>query len=244
MQPAPAGGWPSVNEETLAALRGNDTVIDLLRNLPYPDYGAGLLAFAPCLMNETPAVDYRREDIQKMIREGKIEGVAAPTTDQDPAIPPSCAAITICRSYKGYWVVLDTDDGYIYWVDPNGQHDEPEPELNSTLERVDEDEKNEWRYFGCNVYEPADFFELCKERHRELRWIGIMPWTMSVMRANMDWEYMSEPDPDISDPEDDASHGKIARKMKKAGGWPGDGEGRDWDRTKFMRLCQRNDEEV
>lgn len=70
-----------------------------------------------------------------------------------------------------------------------------------------------------------------------------MPWDMSVMRADMGWEYKSEPDPDISDPEDDGSHGKIARKMRKAG-WPGDGEGRDWDRAKFHRLmCQGNDKE-
>lgn len=192
-------------------------------------------------MDETPPVDYRRDDVQKMIREGEIEGIAAPRTDQNPAIPPSCAAIAISESRNGYWVVLDTDHGYIYWCDPNGQHDEVEPGLNNTLERLREDEKNEWRYYGCNVYEPADFFELCKERYRELSWIGIIPWTISVMRANMGWQYLSEPDPDISDPEDDASHGKIARKMKKAG-WPGDGEGRHWDRAKFMRLCNGGEE--
>lgn len=111
--------------------------------MPYPDYDTGHPALAPCIMDETPPVDYRREDIQKMIYEGEIEGIAAPRTDQDPAIPPSCAAIAISESRNGYWVVLDTDDGHIYWSDPNGQHDEPEPELNSTLERFDEDEKNE-----------------------------------------------------------------------------------------------------
>ena len=87
-----------------------------------------------------------------------------------------------------------------------------------------------------------NYLTLCKERYRDLSWIGLGPWDMSVMRRDMNWEYESEPDSD-SDPEDDFSHNKLARKMKNAG-WPGDGEGWDWDRTKFERLVsQGNDEE-
>lgn len=236
---APAGGWPSVNQETLANLKRSDTVIDLLRNIPYIDHPKN--EQAPLIMNNTPTVDYRHEDTQKKIREGFIEGVAGPYTGQDPTIPPSCAAIAICSSRNGYQVILDTNDGYIYWGDPNGRHDEPAPELNSTLKQFEGDEANQWR-FGFNVYEPADFFTLCKERYRDLSWIGLGTWTMSAMRWNMGWEYESEPDPD-SDPEDDYSHSKLARMMKKAG-WPGDGEGRGWDRAKFKRLLsQGNDEE-
>lgn len=62
------------------------------------------------------------------------------------------------------------------------------------------------------------------------------------MRHNMYWEYESEPDSD-SDPGDDFSHNRLVRKMKKAG-WPGDREGRKWDRPKFERLVEQgNDEE-
>ena len=234
----PAGGWPSINQETLANLKRDDTVIDLLRNIPYVDYPyhGTQTVYAPLIMNCTPTVDYRREDVQRKIRDGEIERLAAPITGQDPAIPPSCATIACCRNRNGYEVILDTHDGYIYWGEANGQHDEPAPELNSTLEQFRDDKANEWRFVGgVNVYKPVDFFALCKERYRDLSWIGLSPWDMSVVRRNMNWEYESEPDPDWSDPEDDLSQNKLGRKMRKAG-WPGDGEGRDWDRAKFERL--------
>ncbi|OLN83758.1 hypothetical protein CCHL11_08725 [Colletotrichum chlorophyti] len=239
---APAGGWSSINQNTLANLKRSDTVIDLLRHIPYVDYPEKHLIYAPLVMVNTPVTDYRHEDIQKKIRDDYIEGLTAPVTGQDPAIPSSCAGIAICRNRNGYEVILDTNDGYIYWGDPSGQHDELAPELNSTLEQFKGDEANKWRFYGFNVYEPADFFALCKERFRELNWIGLGPWDMSVMRSDMNWEYESEADSD-SDPEDDFSHNKLARKMKKAG-WPGDGEGLAWDRSKFERLVsQGNDEE-
>lgn len=46
VQPAP-GGWPSISQESLAALERNDTVIDLLRHMPYPDSAERELALAP-----------------------------------------------------------------------------------------------------------------------------------------------------------------------------------------------------
>ncbi|KAF3805181.1 hypothetical protein GCG54_00010457 [Colletotrichum gloeosporioides] len=234
---APSGGWTSINQETLAPLKRNDTVLDLLRYIPYIDSPGNNLALSPFVMKETPVTDYRSEDLQKKIREDYIEGPVEAITGQDPPLPPSCAVIAICRSRNGYEVILDTADGYIYWREPTGRHDEPAPALNSTLERFRGDPANEWRLAGFNVYEPADFFALCKERYRNLSWIGLGPLNMSVMRRNMNWEYESDPDSD-SDPEDDFSHNKIARKMKKAG-WPGDGEGRGWDREKFERLLDQ-----
>ncbi|PGG95114.1 hypothetical protein AJ79_10252 [Helicocarpus griseus UAMH5409] len=237
---APAGGWPSINQETLAKLKRSDTVIDLLRNMPYIDYpGDSEHGYVrePLIMDNTYTVEYRREHIQKLIREGNIEGVAAPYTGQGAAIPPSsCAVIAVSRGRNGYHIILDTTDGYIYWGDPNGQHDEPWPELNSTLKQFEGDESNEWRQYGFNVYEPADFFALCKERFRELSWIGRQEDEMSVQRQGMGWEYESEPD-SWSDSGDHISHNKLARKMKKAG-WPGDGEGRGWDRAKFDMLLR------
>lgn len=226
---APPGGWPSINQESLANYKRTDTAIDLLRHIPYLDFPGQGNVMMPHFMPETPITDYRLERVQKNIREGKIEFVAAPT---DP-MPPSCVGIAISQSRNGYWVVLNTDDGYVYWGNPDGQHDEPTPELNGILEKSRNAEAVAW-WRGYNVYEPADFFELCKERFRDMSWIGLGSHTFSAMRYNMGWEYQSEPDSD-SDEEDDMSHGKLARKMVKAG-WPGDGEGRDWDRDKFNRL--------
>ncbi|KAF4888045.1 hypothetical protein CGCF415_v014638 [Colletotrichum fructicola] len=108
-----------------------------------------------------------------------------------------------------------------------------------TLERFRGDLANDWQLAGFNVHEPAEFFALCKERYRELSWIGPGPSEMSVIR-NMNWEYESEPGSD-SDPEDDFSHNKMARKMKKAG-WPGYGEERDWDRKRFERLLDQGND--
>ncbi|KAI8221068.1 hypothetical protein K4K54_008086 [Colletotrichum sp. SAR 10_86] len=151
----------------------NDTVLDLLRCIPYIDSPSNNLALALFLMQDIPVIDYRNEDLQKKIREDCIEGLVMPITGQDPTLPPS------------------------------------------TLERFRGDLANEWRLAGFNVHEPAEFFALCKERYRELSWIGLGPSGMSVTR-NMNWDYESEPGSD-SDPEDDFSHNKMARKMKKAG---------------------------
>ncbi|KAL2366659.1 hypothetical protein RJZ56_000492 [Blastomyces dermatitidis] len=181
---APAGGWPSITQET---------------------FGQPL---------EERYFDRPTLQHALHIREGEIEGVAPSYTGQDPAIPPSCAAIAISRGRNGYDVILDTNDGCIYWGDLNGQYDEA----------------NEWCRYGFNVYELADFFALCKERYRKLSWIG----TGLLDLSSMGWEYESEPD-SWSDSGDDFSYDKLARKMKKAG-WPGDGEGRCWNRAKFDML--------
>ncbi|KAL0936201.1 uncharacterized protein CTRU02_208416 [Colletotrichum truncatum] len=237
---APAGGWSSITQETLANLKRNDTVIDLLRHMPYPEHPEEGLIYRPLMMVNTPVIDYRRGDVQHKIRGDQIEGFVTPITGQDPPIPPSCVGIAICTNRNGYEIILDTEDGYVYWGEPTGTHDEPKQGLNSTLERFKGDEANKWRSV-FNVYEPADFFATCKERFCDLNWIGLGQWDMSVMRMNMNWEYDSETDSE-SDPEDDFSHNKLAKKMKKAG-WPGDGEGRGWDRAKFDRLVSQGNEE-
>ncbi|KAH0430156.1 hypothetical protein CcaCcLH18_05860 [Colletotrichum camelliae] len=224
----------------MASFKRNDTVIDLLRHIHYVDSTGNNLFLAPFVLEGTPITDYRSQNLQKKIREGNIEGIVAPITGQGSPLPPSCAGIAIYRSINGYEVILDTTDGYIYWGEPTARHDEPAPVLNSTLERFRGDPANEWRLARFNVYEPADFFALCKERYREPSRIGLGPSNMSMMRRNMNWEYESEPD-SYPDPEDDFSHKRIAQKMKKAG-WPGDGEGRDWDRKRFERLLDQGND--
>ncbi|KAL0935700.1 uncharacterized protein CTRU02_210291 [Colletotrichum truncatum] len=217
---APPGGWPSINHESIAGLAKNDTVIDLLRHLPYVDYSEQDLYFMPIILDETPIVDYRREDLQQLVRDGKIEGYVEPNNGGNPPIPPSCACIATCLGRKGYYVVVDTDDGYVYWGDPNGQHDEPPTELNDVLDRYEGDSANYWRNSGVNVYRPADFFSLCKQRFRELRWVGLGQWQMSAMRMGDEWDEVDE------------DHLDLVEKMRAAG-WPGDGEGGGWDRARF-----------
>jgi len=77
----------------LTDLKRSDTVIDLLRNIPHFGYPESDLINAPVPMANTSATDYRRGDKQKKkekekknkrIREGDIEGVAAPRTCREP----------------------------------------------------------------------------------------------------------------------------------------------------------------
>ncbi|KAJ0384191.1 hypothetical protein COL922a_008909 [Colletotrichum nupharicola] len=112
----------------------NDTVLDLLRCIPYIDSPSNSPVLVPYLMKDTSITDYRSEDC--------IEGLVTPITGQDPPLPPSCAVIAICRGRNGYEAILDTADGYICWEEPTGGHDEPAPALNSTLERFRGDPAN------------------------------------------------------------------------------------------------------
>ena len=230
IQHAPPGGWPSINQDTLAALQKSDKAVELLRHLPYPDFDASQAAFTPLIMDHTEVVDWRSEYIHGNIRSSVLETKPEPFTDRDPPLTPSCACIATSAGRNGYFVVVDTEDGLVYWGDPNGQHDEPEPELNPTLERFEDDPPNEWRcrYSGVNVYRPAEFFALCKQRFRELRWIWCCHWTVVSLRMQDDWGFSEE-------------HEWMAKLMIKAG-WPGDGEGRGWDRDKFYALLQEPDD--
>ncbi|KAF4835887.1 hypothetical protein CGCTS75_v002281 [Colletotrichum tropicale] len=93
-----------------ALLKRNDTVLDLLRCIPYIESPGNSLALATFLMQDIPVIDYRNKDLQKKIREDCIEGLVVPITGLDPLLPPSCAIIAICRSRSGYDVILDTAD--------------------------------------------------------------------------------------------------------------------------------------
>ena len=230
VQHAPPGGWPSINQETLAGLQKSDQAVGLLRHLPYPDFDASQVAFTPLIMDHTRVIDYRSEYIHSKIRSSVLETKPEPFTNRDPPLTPSCACIATSAGRNGYFVVVDTENGYVYWGDPNGQHDEPEPELNATLELFNGDPANAWRrrYVGVNVYRPADFFALCKQRFRELRWIGCGHWVIFSLRMNSEWG-------------EDGEHEEMVQKMRKAG-WPGDGEGRGWDQAKFYDLLQEPDD--
>ncbi|KAF6794599.1 hypothetical protein CSOJ01_13672 [Colletotrichum sojae] len=228
---APLGGWPSITPESLAGLAKNDIVIDLLRHVPYVDYPEqDILACKPIIMDHTTIIDYRSEETHKRVQ-NKIEDYTEPYNNGHPPIPPSCACIATRLSRNGYFVAVDTDDGYIYCGDPNGQHDEPPTDLNLFLKQYNNDAANEWRACGVNVYRPADFFAFCKQRFLELRWIGLGQWHMEALRMNDEW-----------DDDGNEKHWELANKMKEAG-WPGDGEGGGWDRAKFEATVNEDETE-
>ncbi|KAF6824109.1 hypothetical protein CPLU01_11038 [Colletotrichum plurivorum] len=225
----PAGGWPSINQDTMANLEKSDTAVDLLRHLPYVDFDPDRAFDPPHIMNKTNIVDYRNEKIQAKIRERCFDTYAEPCLGDNGPLPPSCVCFAVSEGRNGYNLVVDTADGNVYWCDPNGQHDEPGTELNDAIEqRYAGDEVQSWRVGGVNVYRPKDFFALCKERFRELRWIGIDACNVDSLRMDCEWS------------EDYEDHMFVVRRMQRAG-WPGDGEGRDWDRLGFQASLYENE---
>lgn len=229
VQYAPEGGWPSINQQTLAGLEKNNEVIELLRHLPYPDFNVEpqQAAYMPLIMFDTPVIDYRSEYIQDLIGKDIPNEFPEPYNYEDRRLPPSCVGIALTFSRNGYFVVVDTEDGYVYWGDPNGQHDEPGQQLNITLEKFEDDPENDWRSpcVGVNVYRPVDFFKICKQRFRELRWIGAGHWHIDSLRMYCKFEDMDE------------EHARQVKCMRAAG-WPGDGEGRGWDQEKYGALLR------
>ncbi|KAL6364310.1 hypothetical protein LRP88_02229 [Fusarium phalaenopsidis] len=214
VQRALAGGWPSINHGTLTRLQKNDQAVELLCQLPYPDFDALQVAFTPLIMDQTRVVDWRSEYIHALIRNDRLETKPEPFTNRDPPSTPSCAFIATSAGRNGYFVVVDNEDGYVYWGDPNREHDEPEPELNATLGWLNYDLANKWwdSFSGVNMYQPADFFALS-------------------LRMNSEWDNLPEED----------EHAELVALMGQAG-WSGDGEGRGWDRAKFRALLQEDSE--
>jgi hypothetical protein len=230
---APNNGWPSITQSTMANLHKNDAAIELLRHMPFVDFEPGKAHDKVLVMLNTRIQDYRSDKIQDHIRNGDLEYYVEPVLGKGESLSPSCICFGNSNGRNGYFLVIDTADGYVYWGDPGGQgaHDEPEPELNAVVrERYAGNEAERWRT-GFNVYRPSDFFALCKQRFRELRWIGIGTNELEAVRMNFDFD------------EADDEFLSLVRKMRRAG-WPGDGEGRDWDRAAFhASLNEDSDEE-
>ncbi|KAH7376270.1 hypothetical protein B0T11DRAFT_271966 [Plectosphaerella cucumerina] len=226
---SPPGGWPEITIEALAGLQKNEDALNMIRSLPYQEISRNPenSVLTPHLLHETPIVDYRLSYVHDAINSDELEIKPQPFTDRDPPLPASCVCIPTTLTSNGYSVVVDTEDGYVYWTDAQGKHDKPAPELNKTLERFDDDEANQWRYYGTNVHTPADFFELCKQRWREMRWIALEPDHISAVPMYI-----------ASDSFDFVPGHDVKARLLRQVGWPGNGDGRDWDRERFLALVK------
>lgn len=185
------------------------TRFDLLRNISYLDYHD--LIYAPISCYRLPPRGHIEKDPRGLYRRLRCAHYRPRPRDS-----------TFVRRHR-YLQEQERLSGY-----PGYQrrlHLLGRPELSTTLEHFKGDEANKWQD-GFNVYEPADFFTLYKERYRELSWIGLGPWNMFVMRRKMNWEYESEPDTD-SNPEDE--QGGLAWWQAGAGLGPG----QVWDFTGY-----------
>lgn len=243
---APRDGWPTITHDTLRNLRITDTALDLLRHLPYPHWNDDprCATDIPYFMPETRIIDYRSASVHAHIRSLNDDNVDMSYLLPYERPPPSFVGIAMSPSRNGFWVLLNTDDGLIYWGGPSEETPGGATALNDSMP-----EDHFANREGYSLYEPEDFFEACKDRFRRMEWVSVggenFEWTGPHEPSEWPFEYIA-PDGSVGYPgEGSMDYGvyKVACLMVRAG-WPGDGEGGGWDREYFWRLmCGEEEEE-
>lgn len=226
-------GWPDLTRETLAKLEFTDAALDLVRHLPYPKYDGNHIDSMPKMMYATPVVDYRHPRIQELLR--RDDKVHWDWMIAGGDRTPACVGIAMSNSLHGYHVLVNTDDGYVYLGDPQGGIDMREGTTalkKHLLETRPDDVCAPLR--GYNIYEPADFFKYCKDLFREMNFIPEgQDWISYLSPSMFEFETIDE---EVESDDDDHNIG--ANRMVNCG-WPGDGEGYEFDRAKYQRLLRR-----
>ena len=125
----PAGGWPSINAQSYSFLKKNDTVIDLLRHLPY--FTREESACGPEIYYLTAVVDYEGEQIRSEIgfaeehRQGvSLFSIEPQASEGETTIPPYMLVLASETSgADGFWFLLDTDRGTMTLYESGGRTD-------------------------------------------------------------------------------------------------------------------------
>lgn len=105
IKPAPDSGWEDISAETLAPLGKDDTVIDLLRHLPYiSDNVDGNRQIA----YQTNPIVFNWHGIKWNVEKNKIAGLLTPVGPGE--IPSHVVCLTEGGRY-GSWLLLDTQEG-------------------------------------------------------------------------------------------------------------------------------------
>lgn len=167
----PEGGWPEITSEVFEGLNKIDTVISLLRRLPYIDSGddetqlAARAAAADWASVATSLIN-QRFDAEKLriITEG------------------SEASQTDCRHVIGLTqggsdtelFLLDTEQACIFWLECPGEVEieASQAAIGDDPEEYAPEDEIEWRR-EATAWEISDFFELLKDRFRALKMVPI-----------------------------------------------------------------------
>jgi hypothetical protein len=183
----PEGGWPSITPEAFAPLNKSDTVVSLLRHLPYiqqPNPGGDLITVgaplcwfadwaqicAPGWLDTPQDV----EDVQVMSQNLNI--LVIDPEEQPKLIPPHVIGLTF-GARNNSTILLDTELAVIYWVDCPGRiergEDHPawhhETRVHDDVFEYAPEEEVEWR--SCPAWPVAGFFAMLKQEFIELRFI-------------------------------------------------------------------------
>jgi hypothetical protein len=216
----PPSGWPQITPESLQVLGKTRKAIQLLQNIPYiqqPDDGGDKL----CVMRKTWPVPYNDPDlIESYVGENKRDIYVEPNGLELPA-----HVICLAQGARdAYFVLVDTERGVIVWGNPDESWNEPITAL--TPKDIDLNGVDAWMYNP--TFEVAEFFDVCKQRFRDCRWMPHPFGPTDVWEAGVDEEDKIE--------EDDA----LVKIMKDAG-WPGDGDANGWRREEAEQRMEQID---
>ena len=168
----PKGGWPEITADSLQSLGKTDTVIDLLRHLPYisgggdPRYHAQ--GFPSCYFADWTAV------ARRLITGGSDQYNAYKIETEGhyaENVPAHVVGLTI-GGRDNVVFLLDTELGNVTWTEcPT------EVQMNPSREQIEDyayeyappNEADTWR--SESSWAITDFFELLKDHFRELRFI-------------------------------------------------------------------------
>ena len=111
----PPGGWPEISPEYLAFLKKNDTVVDLLRHLPYIQRDEEFNPYQ--IYEKTSAVDYNGNYFRNTGVNYK-NPVAAEPYNVETVLPSHVATIAKTAAGRdGYFFFLDTERGTMTMCD-------------------------------------------------------------------------------------------------------------------------------
>ena len=114
----PDGGWPNINAQSYSFLHKNDTVIDLLRCLPYITRADSSIAHE--IYPLTAVVDYEGEQMQRSIRWARAYGkekvdlfaIEPATSEGQTSVPAHMLALASeTNGANGFFFLLNTDRG-------------------------------------------------------------------------------------------------------------------------------------
>jgi hypothetical protein len=97
----PPSGWPGIDEKSMAGLKKNQDVTDLLKHLPYTPWEVQIAY-------QTHTIDYTSSDIHENIRKGQLEGFIVPVGAG--VIPEHVIPLTMGGRY-GSTLLLDIQEG-------------------------------------------------------------------------------------------------------------------------------------
>lgn len=223
----PSTGSAHITHETFAPRSA--AVIELLRHLPY-------IADGTSIMSHTQAHDYSDENLYGNISTQAEDYpdfyITTDDSDDEDRLPYHIVPLAHAENSYGYEILLDTERGVNIWCVKDGDFLPRDDPSGNGIPPGDANSPGTGVHWWQKMpqYKIKTFFEICKEQLRILNWIPFMEGGGEV------WSLGEHQKFDGGDGMD-----RRAQIMKDCG-WPGDGEGRGWDRERAQRETEECEE--